>query len=566
VNDIDDVTGSGDDDDGEANDHGGKDRGDVGDTGDRNHGDVNDLGEGDHGEVNELAADVPADERHALLTIAHGAVITSGGVSLQRAMTAAIEFVLTQGLGPVVYGVYALAWRIAQLLLRLVSFGTDRSLQRYVPAYDDEPEGQRRVAGLAYATTLVVGLAIGGGLVLSADRLNAATVARPEFTPTMQLFGGLVALAGVVKIHAAVLRAVGSARGEVLFTRVLRPGVRLAGATAAVALGYSVVGVAGALVVGMGVLAVVGAPMAVAATGIRPTIRGARTEARRFFNHAAPIALSSVGKVFQNRVDVLLIGALLTAAAAGVYNVVLVLISIAWIPLLAFNQLLPPVASDLHSRGQTGTLDAIYSSVTRLILTTMLPIVAVQVVFGRELLAVFGPTYVRGYVPLVIYLGGVIVGSAVGATGWLLMMTDHQYARMALDWLLAVLNVFLTYAFVTAFGLAGAALGTAVAIGVQNSLQVVLLRRFEGLWPFDATFLKPVAASVAMAVVMTGIREVVAGFAAVGLGVVVGVATYVGVLALLGVDRRDRLVVRELTGRYRRDLLAYVSPRSEKSG
>ena len=507
--------------------------------------------------------EIPTGERDALLTIAHGAVVTSGGVSLQRLMTVAIEFVLTQGLGPVVYGVYALAWRISQLLLRFVTFGTDRSLQRYIPAYGDDPDGRRRVAGLAYATTAAVGVGIGAALFLTAERINAATVAHPAFAPTMRLFAVLVALAGIVKVHAAVLRAVGSARGEVIFTRVFRPGVRLLGATGAVALGYSVVGVAGALAAGMGVLAVVGIPVTVSSTKIRPTLRGARSEARRFYNHAAPIAFSSIGKVFQNRVDVLLIGVLLTAAAAGVYNVILVLVSIAWIPLLAFNQLLPPVASGLHSEGRTETLNAVYTSVTRLILTAMLPITAIQVVFGQELLSVFGPTYVRGYVPLVIYLGGVVVGSAVGATGWLLMMTDHQYARMGLDWLLAGMNVVLTYLFVREFGLAGAALGTALAISVQNSLQVLLLRRFEGLWPFDATFLKPLAAAVVMTGAMAGVRGALDGPAAVGVGVVVGVAAFLGALRALGVNRRDRLVVRELTARYRRDLLAVVSPRSE---
>jgi len=200
--------------------------------------------------------------------------------------------------------------------------------------------------------------------------------------------------------------------------------------------------------------------------------------------------MSSLGKVFQNRVDVLLVGALLTATAAGVYNVVLVLIAIAWIPLLSFNQLLPPVASELYADGRTETLNAVYTSVTRQIVTSVIPILAVLVVFGRELLGLFGEPYVAGYVP-VVYLGGVFVGSAVGATGWLLMMTDHQYARMALDWLLAVLNVALTYAFVVRYGLVGAALGTSLAIAVQNAIQVVLLRRFEGLWPFDRTYLTP---------------------------------------------------------------------------
>jgi len=81
--------------------------------------------------------DVPDAERDALLTIAHGAVVTSGGVSAQRALVAVVEFVLARGLGPVAYGVYALAWRVAQLLSRLVTFGSVPTLQRYLPADDD---------------------------------------------------------------------------------------------------------------------------------------------------------------------------------------------------------------------------------------------------------------------------------------------------------------------------------------------------------------------------------------------------------------------------------------------
>ena len=501
-----------------------------------------------------VAEDVPDDERDALLTIVHGAVVTSGGVSVQRALVAVTEFVLARGLGPVTYGVYALAWRIAQVLVRLVTFGSVPTLQRYLPAYEGDSAGRSRVAGLAYATTVVFGTLIAAGVWVLAPRINDLTVEHPSFPSAMRVFGVLVLALGLVMVSAAVFRAVGSARGEVLFNKFLRPAVRLVGALAALTMGYSVVGVAGAIVACTALLAVVGFPATVLTTAVRPTLRGVRSEARKFYDHAAPVAMSSLGKVFQNRVDLLLVGALLTAVAAGIYNVVLVLVSVAWIPLLAFNQLLPPVASDLHASDRTDTLNAVYSSVTRLIVITVVPILAVQLAFGRELLALFGPTYVRGYVPLVAYLGGVFVGSAVGATGWLLMMTDHQYARMGLDWLLAVLNVVLTYAFVVRFGLVGAALGTSLAIAVQNGLQVLLLRRFEGLWPFDATYLKPLGAGVVMLAAMLGVRASVDGALAMAVGTVVGLLVYVGTLLALGIDPRDRLVVRELAGRYRADL------------
>jgi O-antigen/teichoic acid export membrane protein len=432
-----------------------------------------------------------------------------------------------------------------------VTFGSVPALQRYLPEYAGDPERRGVVAGLAYATTLGLGAAIAAGVWLAAPRINALTVGDPAFPGAMRTFGLLVGLLGVVMVASATFRAVGSARGEIAFNKLLRPGVRLVAAAAALAAGYSLGGVAVGIVAATALLAAVAVPLAARVTGVVPSLRGARREARRFYDHAAPVAMSSLGKVFQNRVDVLLVGALLTATAAGVYNVVLVVIAVAWIPLLSFNQLLPPVASELYADDRTATLNAVYSSVTRQIVTAVVPILAVLVVYGREILALFGETYVSGYGPLVVYLGGVFVGSAVGATGWLLMMTDHQYARMALDWLLAVLNVGLTYAFVVRYGLVGAALGTSLAIAVQNGVQVVLLRRFEGLWPFDRSFLTPLAAGGVALAAMYAVRTVLPGLSGVLAGSAVGLVAYVASLRLIGVDPRDRFVARRLAQRYR---------------
>ncbi|MFB6120072.1 MAG: lipopolysaccharide biosynthesis protein [Halobacteriaceae archaeon] len=490
-------------------------------------------------------------EREALLSIAHGAVVTGGGATLRQALSALTEFVLARGLGPVLYGVFAFGWRVVGLLLRFVTLGTMGTLQRDVPAFADEPTRRRRVAGLAYATTLATGAAIGLGMVLGADWLNAATVAHPEFPVAFRLFAAVALALGVLRIHVALLRAVGRAGPAVFLNRVLRPGVRLVTAAGALALGYSVAGVVAGLAAGTAALVVLAAPVVFERTGVRPTLRGAGAEARDFYDHAVPNALSGVGKLLQSRVDVLLIGALLTATAAGIYNVVLLFVAIGAIPLVAFNQLLPPVASGLYSDGDVETLDAVYTAVTRLIVTTTVPIVAVQLVFGRELLLLFGPSFGRGYLTLVVFLVGRLVGNAVGATGWLLLMTNHQYVRLALDWLLGLLNLVLSYLFVLEFGLVGAALGTSASLAVQNLIQVGFLLRLEGLYPFDATFLKPLGAGAAMAAAMAGLRTALAGPAAIVLGTAVGFVVFVAVLAALGVNPRDRFVARELAARYR---------------
>jgi O-antigen/teichoic acid export membrane protein len=494
---------------------------------------------------------VPDDEREALLSIAHGAVVTSGGVSVRRLLSIATDALLARGLGPVAYGVYALGWRFATMLLRFANLGANYTLMRDLPAYAGDPDRQRRVAGLAYVTTAVASIAIGTILFLSAGAINAATISHREFPAALRLFAVLLVVLAFVRMHAVTFRAAKSANGEVVFRRLLRPTARLVGGVGAVALGYSVVGVVGGLIVTLGILAVAGYPAVVAFTGVRPTVRGLRSEARRFYDHAIPSAIGNVGKLLRLRIDVLLIGWLLTAVAAGVYNVVLLIVGLAGIPLVAFNQLMPPVASDLHSSGRTETLDEVYTVVSRLIVTATVPLLAIEAVFGRELLAVFGAEYARGYAVLLAFLFGRFVSNAVGATGILLSMTSHQYAKMGLEWLLAVTNVVLTYLFVLEFGLIGAAVGTSLAIGAQNFLQAVLLRRFEGLWPFDRTFLKPVGAGIGMAVVMLGVRSVLDGPLGVLVGAGVGLAVFVGLVLAFGVEPRDRLVVTELTAEYR---------------
>ncbi|MFB6138256.1 MAG: oligosaccharide flippase family protein [Halobacteriaceae archaeon] len=507
------------------------------------------------------------ETREALVTIAHGSVVTAGGFSVQRVLVLATEFVLARALGPVVYGVYALGWRVGQLVGRFAPFGAVPTLQRYVPADADAPARRGAMVGLAYATTLAVGSLLGAGLFLAAGWIDAHTLEHPLLPPTLRMFAVLVVVTGLVRVHAAVLRAVGSANGSVLFNQVLYPGARLAAVGVALALGYTVVGVVGAIALAVGLLALLGLRAVVGVSGIRPSVRGWRAELRRYLNHAVPVTASGLGKVFQNRLDILLVGVLLSASATGVYGAVLVLVAVAWLPLISFNKLMPHVASDLYDRGAVPTLNAVYTAVTRLVVTAVVPLVAVQLVYGRALLGLFGPAYVAGYAPLAIYLGGVFVGSAVGATGWHLLLTDHQYARMVLDWLLAVSNLVLSYLFVVRFGLAGAALGTSLSLAVQNGVQALLLRRFEGLWPFDRTFALPVVAGGCMALAMATVRAVLGGAVpggaggtvlggpvGIALGIVVGGAVYLGVLRGLGVPAADRLVVRELTARYRGDL------------
>ena len=83
-----------------------------------------------------------------------------------------------------------------------------------------------------------------------------------------------------------------------------------------------------------------------------------------------------------------------------------------------------------------------------------------------------------------------------------------------------------------------------------NLLQVLLLRRYEGLFPFDRTYLKPLGAGVGAMPAMAALRPLFSGATLLLVGSLAGLVAFVGCLRALGIEPRDRYVWRALRGRY----------------
>jgi O-antigen/teichoic acid export membrane protein len=491
------------------------------------------------------------DELDALRSVSHGALLSIGGVSLQKLLLFLTNLALTATLSVSLYGVYALGNRIVKILLQFGSLGSNAALVRFLPEYRDDPARQDRVLGIAYTTAFVASLLIAGAVVLAADRINALTIAHPAFPLVLRLFAVLLPFDVFVRLLAFLFRALELPEYQVFIRRVARPGVRLAAIGVALLAGFSLTGVVGALVVATAVVAAAALWLSLSRTDLRPTLDPSRDEAAEFYNHAGPNTLSRFGKLFQSRIDVLLIGLLLTADAAGIYNLTLFLTSIIAIPLIAFNQLLPAVASRLYADGKRGMLNSVYSTVTRLVFTGTIVLAVTQFVYRGELLALFGEEYTRGSLVLATFVVGRIVANAVGATGWLLLMTDHQYLRMVNSWVLGGLNVAFSYYFILEFGLIGAALGTAGSMAIVYLVRLSQLWYLERLQPFDATFLKPLGAGAAMTATMLGVKPLLSGTPLLVFGTLAGIVAFVGTLYLLGIEDRDRRIVGALLDQYR---------------
>jgi len=497
----------------------------------------------------------------SLESVTHGAVVNGGGVLAQRVLQFLVNFALTQGLAVTLYGVYSLGDRIVRLLSRFSPMGSDKSVVRFLPEYDD-PDRRNRIVGLAYLTAAAASGLIGTGLFVAAPWINAVTIEQSSFVGTIRLFALMLPAFTFIRVFANIFRTLELVEYQTLLLRVGIPGARLLAVLVAFALGYSVLGIVGAITLATTVLAALSFGLIRHRTNLRsgrPTLG----ESREFYNHALPSAASRVGSILRSRVDVLLVGWLLTAEAAGIYNLALFLTGFIFLPLIAFNSLLPAVASDLYTDGEHAALRSVYSAATRWVVTATLPIALVFFVYRVELLEVFGAAYTRGSTVLGVFVVGRVVGSVVGATGWLLLMTDHQYLRMLDSWGLGILNIGLSYYLILEFGLVGAALGTSGSIAFVNVLRLGQLWYLEDLQPYSRKYLKPLAAAAGMAAAMAAIRPFFEGTALLVVGSVVGLVVFAVLLRIFGIEPRDYRLFAGLFEQYRPGGTVQISRRSD---
>ncbi|MFB6345456.1 MAG: oligosaccharide flippase family protein [bacterium] len=483
--------------------------------------------------------------------VSYGALVTITGTGVKRLLVVITNVLLTRYLRPLSYSAFALCWRVVQGLKQFIPLGSTVTVVRD-GARSRSRSDRSETAMLAYGTTLIGGLLFSVSIYLLAPVLNFYTLNVPELTVAFGVAELTLPFTGLVLINGHFLRGQEKIEQLLLLKDIGWPLTRLLSVIVALYLSYELIGVLAMLCLGTALLGISGVvqTLRVTDTGFRvPSLNRMKS----FYNHSIPSALTYVGKLLRIDILIFFLGFFAVDQAPGQYNVILLLGKIAIIPLIGFNKLLPPIASDLYARNEVEILNDTYKAITRLITALTLPLILFMMVFSQELLHVFGRSYVPAYGALIVFLLGRLVGNCVGATGWLLLMTDNQYLRLTIDWLLALINIPLSYYLIVHYGLFGASVVYLFQRGFQNMIQLVVLRKLEGLFPYDWAYLKPLVASSVMGVTMVVVKLGQFPIAAkVLLGGIVGTLSYSIVLNYLGLEELDRKLISGLRDGFRR--------------
>ena len=206
---------------------------------------------------------------------------------------------------------------------------------------------------------------------------------------------------------------------------------------------------------------------------------------------ALPFVLIAGIAIVNQRLDRLMLGALQDMQSVGLYSVAVQMAMVVSFTLIGLNQAVAPLVAERCDSNRSQELQYSLLRATNFATAGSLLIVMALVLFGPIVLAAFGPEFSDSYLPMIILAVGQLLNVASGPVGTLLSMSRHERLvgfGMAVS---VVCNIVLNYLLIPLYGVNGAAIATAVSVGVWNVLLVIFAKRILGINTNACAFLIP---------------------------------------------------------------------------
>ena len=466
----------------------------------------------------------PADsiQRNALFALA---VKLSGAF-----FTGVLTLYLVRALNPSGYGVFTLAVSISALALLLSDFGISASASRFIAERRGQSAGIASILGDALSLKLAGATAVSVGLFAAAGPIADAYGNQDLFWP-MRLIAFAVFGQSMLYLFAGIFEAIGR---NVLGFRLItsESAVETTASIGLVLLGAGATGAAAGRAIGFCFGALLGAVMVVRA--IRPArLRiGPRPQwgYRPIASYAVALVVIEGAFALYTQIDTILIGAIISTTAAGLFGAALKLILFAQFPGMAFASGVAPRVA--RHPDQPPNIEALQSGLSYLIVLQF-ALVPPLLVWAEPLTKiVLGPDY-GGSVVALRFLAPYVFLSGISP---LLALSVNYFGearrRVIPAVATVVLNGILDVVLINALGIKGASIATdaAILLYVLAHLRICVLILGLELSPILGSFLRSGLASLAMAAVLFGFGTSNLGAPELIVGAVLSLATYLAVL------------------------------------
>ncbi|MDV3425923.1 MAG: oligosaccharide flippase family protein, partial [Bacillota bacterium] len=209
-------------------------------------------------------------------------------------------------------------------------------------------------------------------------------------------------------------------------------------------------------------------------------------EKEQFLKYSLTVALiAGIGLLLQN-IDKIMLDKLLNNTSVAIYKIAqnyVGLIGVFVTPFIAFW----PVISKLYKENKIQEIQTEMRNIVKIVTYMVIPMFFIFYFLSEKLLAIFGESYVTADAKkvLLILSFAFLIDSISGPIGSILNMTKYAKFTLLNNIIAVLLNVILNFIFIEKYGLAGAAVGTGIAIIANNLIAIAEVKLLLGIFSYD---------------------------------------------------------------------------------
>lgn len=390
------------------------------------------------------------------------------------------QFVLARLMKVDQYGVYIYSMSWLNLLLLIGNMGLDATVVRYLPQYVSQGEWGycrgiiRRSYQIAFPAGVILFLSASGAVLA-----GRAHLIEENLMGTLLIGLAALPLWTAIKLTQGILQALKKPGFSQFLDGVLSPVLLLAmlGAVAILNISISAITTMAAFAISRLVVLLFGA-LWLRSRVISLEVRsaGAQYNTREWLKFAMPMLLIAGTHVIMSNTDVIMIGMIMDTSQVGIYSVSARLASLVAVSLAFVNMVLTPYIVEYFFNERRVELQNFISMSVRIVALFAVPVFFLLMIFGKPVLGLFGDEFKNGYLSLLILIVGQFVNALSGSVGYVMVMTGKQKQAGIVFAISAVLNIIMNLILIPFFGIAGAAVATAVSLILWNVTLVVYIK------------------------------------------------------------------------------------------
>ncbi len=442
-------------------------------------------------------------------------IARSGAASLLGSgMSAICQFIVvltvTRFYPPADAGALFTATATFLVVMALVQLGADQGLVRFIAWHRARREHEivDRLVRVAVVPVLVASLVGAAALWFAAGPLSSmfAEDSRDLVATMLRALAAAVPLAALHEVFLAGTRGFGTMRPTIMVERILRPilqpiaivAVGLVGADAgALALAWAAPYVIAVALSGLALRKRVRAagrralddrdesldadpltdPLVEPADWADNEVGPKQSLARQFWSYAVARGAARACQVALQRIDVILVAALVSTTAAAVYTAATRFIALGQLVNQAVQQVIQPRLAALLSRHQHADAQHVVRQSTLWLTTLAWPGYLALVALAPLLMSIFGSAYVAGASSVVVLAVAMMGATAAGPVDVVLLMAGRSGASLATVVVALVVDVVGCLLLLPTLGILGAAVAWAAAIVARNVITIALAKR-----------------------------------------------------------------------------------------